>query len=198
MSVSETSLTVERKKMPGIQALGIAGIIGAPGLFLQFIFEDLSKNSLNINNKFIAVWGIIYIAGWICGVVGLNQLRINSGCKSGKVIFILQLLLLCFALLFSVLDTFGFNHENGGWLFAICDVCYPLSHLFMIVTGTFIWMKGILRGIQKFAPFIVGFSLPLTLVLGAIVGMKTGVVFFGIFTTIGLGMIGYVVSSNEE
>jgi hypothetical protein len=111
----------------------------------------------------------------------------------GKIVFVIQITLLSCALLYSVMEVFGYSYQNGGLIFAIADAGYPLSHLFMNVVGIFVVRAKIWRGLPKFAPFTVGIALPVTMALFAIGYINIAGVFFGIMTTVGLGAIAFTI-----
>jgi len=77
--------------------------------------------------------------------------------------------------------------------FAIFDAGYPLSHLFLIAIGIFVWRAKAWQGVSKFAPLVVGFALPLTLGLMPFLEEKIGVVLFGALTATGLAVTGFTV-----
>lgn len=174
--------------------LGILAIIGAPLLLLQFLLGTRGMNAEGgEKNALIALLGVFYIGGWISGATGMFRAGTYGESKASKIVFALQIVLLSFALMFSVFETFGVTYENGSALFAVFDAGYPLSHLFMIVVGIFVLRARRWRGFSKFAPLVVGFALPLTLGLMPLLGEKIGVVSFGALTAIGLAAIGFTI-----
>lgn len=173
---------------------GLLGIIGAPMLLLQFLLGTRGMNAEGgERNALIALLGVLYIAGWICGAIGMFRGKFYGQGKASKVVFTLQMILLSLALMFSVFETFGVTYENGGLLFAVLDAGYPLSHLFMMVVGIFVLRARSWQGFSKFAPLIVGFALPLTLGLMPLLGEKIGIVLFSTLTAIGLATIASMV-----
>lgn len=196
MAVNEMNLPVVRERVLRFdRLLGLAAIICAPTLLLQFFFggETGDSNSAN-SNPLIALLGVLYIGGWICGAIGLFQNKVYGATKSAKIVFIAQMVFLALALMFSIQETLGVSYENGGSLFfGICDAGYPLSHLFMIVVGIFVLRAKVWTNWTRFAPFLVGAALPLTLALMPFLGMGVGVFSFAGLTTLGLGAIGYSV-----
>jgi hypothetical protein len=182
MPVAELSLTN--------RILGILCVIGAPMLLMQFILNPGGVTELTVSGRIVAFLGVLYMGGWLAGAVGIRRLRVTGNGLGSKIAFIIQTVGLFLATVFSVLDTLGFNHENGGLIFLITDIAYPFSHLFMIVVGIMTLRAQVWRGFPKFAPLMVGVALPLTLASAAVVGMSVGVFLFGGLTTIGLTTIG--------
>ena len=195
MSTNQLELTPDLKTGAiENRIFGLLAIIGAPMLLLNFLLGTRGMNAEGgERNALIALLGVIYIAGWICGAIGMFRARVYGESKGSKIVFSLQITLLSLALMFSILETLGVTYENGGILFAIFDAGYPLSHLFMIVVGIFTIRAGKWRGFSKYSPLLVGIALPLTLALMPLFGMNFGIFTFGGLTAIGLGTIGYRV-----
>lgn len=195
MSTNQLELTADLKTGAiDNRIFGLLGIIGAPMLLLQFLLGNRGMNAEGGDaNAWIALLGVLYIGGWICGAIGMFRWRVYGEGKGSKVVFVIQMILLLLALMFSVFETFGATYENGGILFAVFDAGYPLSHLFMIVVGIFTIRAGKWKRFSKFAPLLVGIALPLTFALMPLFGMNVGIFTFGGLTAIGLGIIGYTI-----
>jgi hypothetical protein len=179
--------------------LGTLAIISAPMMLLFFMFGNMDGNAPKMwKDQLLSLTGILYIGGWLAGAVGMRRLRVTGDGRAAKIVFIIQITLLSFALLFSVMETCGYNYENGGLLFSVADAGYPLSHLFMIVVGVFVKRTKIWKGMQANAPFLVGLALPLFLVLSMVIGTKIGGFGFGCLTAIGLAIIGYTVYKRSR
>jgi hypothetical protein len=190
MSVNQIEIPINEVNVSIInRCLGMLCLIGAPMLLVQFILNPGGVS----NTAGIAFLGVLYMGGWLAGAVGMRRLRVTGNGNGSKIIFIIQALGLFLATMFSVLETSGYNHENGGLIFVMTDLAYPFSHLFMIVVGSFTLRAGVWNGFSKFAPLLVGVALPLTLALASLVGMQIGTLFFGGLTTIGLSIIGYTI-----
>jgi len=201
MAVSELNLAVNQGNVAlRNRPLGLLGMIGAPTLMVQALCIDIAKESQSVLTKqLVAFLGVLYIGGWICGAIGMFRQNAYGESKTSKIVFTVQMILLLLAFMFSVQETFGISYENGGGIFfAVCDAGYPLSHLFMIVIGIFVWRTKIWRGFPRLAPFLVGAALPLTFALMPLLGMSVGFLSFAGLTTIGLGKIGYSVYSNRK
>lgn len=200
MAVNEIHLPVRReqiRKSPGI--LGLLEIFGAPMLLLQFLIGGDQNSGAPKYGSVVAALGVLYIGGWICGAVGMFRQRVYGETFAAKLVFWLQLAFLALALLFSLQETFGISYENGGGtFFFVCDMGYPLSHLFMLVVGVFVWRAKNWKGFTRLAPLLVGAALPLTMIVGGLVGITAGMILFGVLTTVGLGTIGYSVYSRRK
>ena len=195
MSVNEMNLMVGGENLTlNTRLLGALAVVGAPMLLIFFLFGSIDASATKtLTQQIVSLTGVLYIGGWICGAVGMRRLRATGDGTGGKIVFVIQITLLSFALLFSVMETCGYTYESGGLIYAVADAGYPLSHLFMIVVGIFVRRAKVWKGAASIAPFLVGFALPAFFALSAIGGMKIGGFGFGALTAIGLGIIGYTV-----
>ncbi|MET0753465.1 MAG: hypothetical protein ABWZ66_08835 [Pyrinomonadaceae bacterium] len=188
LSLNPTKFTINS------HILGAFAMFCAPMLLLFFMFGTIDSSApKTFKDQLVSLTGVFYIGGWIAGAIGMRRLRATGDRLGSKIVFIIQIALLSFALLFSVMEVFGYSYENGGLLFAIADAGYPLSHLFMIVVGIFVLRAKVWRGLPRIAPFLVGFALPAFSGLSLIVGTGVGGFGFGLLTATGLGIIGYTV-----
>lgn len=195
MSVNEINLPVHREKFAASnRALGLLGMIGAPMLLIFFMFGNTDGSATKtLKDQIMSLAGVFYIGGWMMSAVGMRRLRATGSGLGGKIVFIIQITLLSFALLFSVMEVLGYNYENGGLIFSIADAAYPLSHLLMIVVGIFVLRAKVWNGSARFAPLVVGLGLPVFFALSLTVGAQIGGFGFSILTAIGLGIIGYTI-----
>ena len=200
MSVNEMNIAFGRESFAiSNRILGLLGMIGAPMLLLFFIFGNTDGGaSKTLSERLWALTGVMYMAGWLCAAVGVRRLRATGDGTGAKIIFIIQITLLTFALVFSLMEVGGYNYQNGGIIFAAADAGYPLSHLFMNVVGIFVVRAKVWQGFPKFAPFLVGIALPVTLALMALGYVTAAGVLFGSLTTTGLGAIGYEVYKKSK
>lgn len=201
MSVNQMEIPADEIKLSiGNRWLGGLCLIGAPMLLVQFIFNPggVANPEPTFQGRIIAFLGVLYMGGWLAGAVGMRKLKVTGTGLGSYIVFIIQVIGLILATMFSVLDTFGLTYENGGLIFAVTDIAYPFSHLLMIVVGVLTWRAGVWPGLAKFAPLLVGVALPVTLSLMPLVGAEIGCFLFGSLTTVGLSIIGYTVIKSGK
>jgi hypothetical protein len=200
MSVNEMNIALIGEKFTiNNRLLGVFAMIGAPMLLLFFMFGTIDAAApKTLRDQIISLTGVLYIGGWMAGAVGMRHMRAAGDTKGSKIVFVIQMILLSFALLFSVMEVCGYSYENGGLIFALADAGYPLSHLFMIVVGIFVLRAKVWEGFPRIAPLLVGLALPVFFALNASVGMKAGGFGFSALTTIGLGTIGYTIYKKSK
>lgn len=198
MSVNEMELVIEQPKgftvSSNSRVLGLLAMLCAPMLLLFIKFGNVDSSAAKtFQDQIMSLTGVFYIGGWMLGAIGMRRLRATGIGTGAKILFVLQIVLLGCAFTFSAMEVAGYMRENGGLIFAIADAGYPLSHLLMIVVGIFVWRARVWKGFAKFAPFAVGFALPLTFLTAYLIGWDAAGYVFGLMTTAGLGAIGYTV-----
>ncbi len=137
-----------------VKKLGIAGIIGAPFLCIDTIsggFNPYQYSSLQ------GFFGILYIAGWMCSVIGLRQIRATGNGKGAQIAFIVQMTLLSSALAWSFYEMI--DPHSTSLLYRLLDFSWPASNAFMLVTGIMVLRASTLTGWKRFAPLVVGLWL---------------------------------------
>lgn len=160
-------------------------------LLLSFLVNATDSNKLKtITGQLLSFTGVLYLAGWIAGVIGLRELRLIGTGVGSRSVFIVQIALLGLGLIYSVMEVMGYSTVNGGLVFKITDVGYPLGHLWMIVVGITALLVKTWTGASKFAPLIVGLALPVSVLVGMRTGFTGGLMLFGSMTMVGLGLIG--------
>jgi hypothetical protein len=62
--------------------LAVFALLGSPWLFLGFLFENKYPHLLD--SWFTGFWGLLYITGWMCSVIGLQRMKATGTGKFGK------------------------------------------------------------------------------------------------------------------
>jgi hypothetical protein len=198
MSVNEMNITLGREDFSiGSRLLGSLAMLGAPMLFIFIMFGNTDDGAAKTAaERVLSMTGVVYMCGWICGAIGMRRLRATGDGFGAKILFVLQIALLICGAIYSVMETAGYNQQNGGLIFAVADAGWPLSHLLMLVVGIFVLRAKVWQGWPGYAPFLVGIALPLTL---AVMGKypQIGGCFFGSMTALGLGVIGWTIQKQS-
>lgn len=198
MPAHESYLDITSEKdAPLGQVLGALAVIGAPMLLLQFLLGNpqLSAEAVG-DGGLIASLGVIYIGGWMAGIIGMFRQKVYGQTAAAKIVFFIQTFLLFLALMFSLLETIRVGYDSHPVLMITTDTGYPLSHLFMTVTGIFVYRARAWQGVTKLAPFIVGFALPINFAMMPFLGMQVAAILFSIMTATGIAILGYGVFKN--
>lgn len=134
--------------------LGAAAIITAPFLGLQ-----MSMNA-NENASIEKIYDLIFMLGWMCGLAALIRMKAVGESLAGKIVLIMQFVLVWNTIVWNVWAIV--DPGNSSDLFFILGFFWPLSHLFMLVTGTFIAIAGKMKGWRGWMPLLAGLWLPVS------------------------------------
>ena len=184
--------------MSGPSLLGTAGIVAAPMMLLVGLYYYFWQISNVKSTPMIGLLGIIYIAGWTCTAVGMRWLGVTGTGTASTVAFVVQVIGLTLAGMFSLQEIFWFEFLEGSSFFSLTDAAWPLSHLFMLVIGGLVVHAGVWKGWRRAAPFICGLALPSFFAAMAAGVPAVGFVLFPILTAIGFSILGYAVRTSGD
>lgn len=173
--------------------LGTIGMIGAPALLLEGIYRYVMRMTNEQDDRVVALLSFVYITGWVASAVGMRRLRVMGRGWSSAVVFVLQLAGLLMAGLWAVALLVGLDAQQGSFIFAVTDPFWPLSHLFMLVVGCFVWKAKVWRGWRLLSPFLCGLALPLFFVAKPLGLNDAAVYLFLMMTAIGFTSLGLSV-----
>lgn len=197
MSVNQMSIGVMRQEArANHRFLGTLGMIGAPFLCLEFIIAGLALDGSQQPSRIVGALELLYLAGWAASAVGLRQLRATGDGVWARAIFIVQMMGLTLAAMFTVQGIVQASPDANSIFFKVTDAAWPLSHLFMLVVGAFVLKAGVWRGWRRFAPILCGLTLPALFVTRAIFGSTVGGFVFGLGTAAAFMTLGYCVRTS--
>lgn len=173
--------------------LGTCGIIAAPMLLIESVHRYSSGLPDNSNTLFAGIVGTIYIFGWMCSAAGLRRTRVTGPGIGGLIIFIIQMLGLALAGIWSLQEIFHLRILDGVSWFGFGDAAWPLSHLFMLIVGVAVLRTDEWRGWRLAAPFICGFALPVFFIFAAAGIKDLGIAVFSSMTAAGFALLGNAV-----
>jgi hypothetical protein len=197
MSVSSSVGIFQRPEHAGginTRLLGTLGLFGGPMLFASFLIGSLG--GMKQDNPIVYAVGILYLMGWMCSAVGLRRLRVTGDGAFAKGLFVVQIVGLCLAIVFNILEACDFGY--GTVFFGITDAAWPLSHLLMIVVGIATINTGLWRGWRRFTPLLCGLVLPIALTTGAVFGRPAMMVPFGVLTTTAFTLLAWAVRTSGD
>ena len=184
--------------MSGPRLLGTAGIVAAPMMAVLGLYYHFWQISNDQSTPVTGLLGVIYIAGWMCSAVGTRWLGVTGTGTSSTVAFVVQIIGLALAGVFSLQEIFRFGFLEGSFLFGLTDAAWPLSHLFMLVIGGLVVNTGVWKGWQRSAPFVCGLALPSCFAAMGAGAPGVGFVLFPVLTAIGFSMLGYAVRTSGD
>jgi len=171
--------------------LGWLGILGSPFLAIVLCINGIFENSRE--TVLGGVLSLLYMTGWMCSILGLYRLNAAGFSKAGKIILTTQVLLLSIGDIWNVYAII--RPGDPALLYSILDLSWPLSNIFMFVTGLAILLAKQLKGWKRIVPLIVGLWFPLTVVLAPVFFGKTNttVLIIGIYSFISWSFLGMAV-----
>jgi hypothetical protein len=133
------------------------------------------------------------MTGWYCSIVGLYRLNAAGNTKLGKTVLIIQLLLLTLGEIWNVYSII--RPGSTDTLYRVLDMFWPISNIFMFITGLVIITAKQLQGWRRFVPLFVGLWFPITVVIARMVfGTGTiSLVIISSYSIIGWALLGWSV-----
>ena len=177
------------------RVLGTLGMLAGPMMLAEMLIFGFTQHG---SNRVIGVLGVFYIAGWICTAVGMRRSRVTGDGALGKGAFVVQLVGLLLAFLWSLHEILYSGDDRSGVFYGVTDAAWPLSHLFMLVIGVLTLRAGVWRGWRRFAPLLVGLALPVAIAASLVAGRAWMGIAFGIMTTAGFFALGYAVRTEYK
>lgn len=173
-----------------LRILGILGMACAPWMLIDFIENGLYDRFKNTAAS--GVHNLLFITGCMCSVLGLYYVRAAGANKTGTVVLIIQLLLLGIANCWNLYEII--HPDSEAPLFRIIGFFWPVSCLFLIITGIFILRAGKLKGWRKIVPLLAGLWFPFMMLLSSFSpNTLTGLVLSGAYAAITFAAMGFVV-----
>lgn len=177
--------------------LGALGMLGAPCLGLSMIRSLILHNSFE-SDLFGGVLSVLYMAGWLCSMLGLRNSRATGDSRFGRAILLLIFISLTLANVWNVYDILAPNANT--FLYRALDLNWPLSNLMMLVIGVAVIRARRLTGWGRYIPLAVGFWLPFTILVSIPGGGPQGTVagvLSAVYSIIIWTLLGYVVYTSQ-
>lgn len=146
--------------------LGFFALLGAPCLAIGLSLESITGIALPA--PWMGLWGILYISGWMAGIIALRELGVFDASspatrRVGHALAGTILVTLTLANLLNVWEMAAPNYKPT--LFYIVDLGWPLSNLLMLPLGLAVVRARRLYGWQRWVPLAVGAWLPAALLV---------------------------------
>ncbi|HYK45801.1 MAG TPA: hypothetical protein VEV83_11565 [Parafilimonas sp.] len=175
--------------------LGIIGIIGAPWMFIDFVNNGLYEHFML--TPISGMRNFIFMAGWICSVIGLYKLGAEGNKRLARTILIIQLVLLLLAAIWSIMVMIAPNSPSK--IFYALNFSWPLGGCFMVATGLVILLAKKLKGWKRFAPLLAGLWFPQTILIYAFTQNSVLLLMLsGIYSTIAFSLLGLAVATETD
>ena len=175
--------------------LGLVGVLAAPVFLAQRI---LTPSGDQLPNDRLAAWlGLWYLVGWACSALALRRDRATGRGVGAAAIFGVQLVGLTLAAGQQLQDAVQ-ARPLGDTVYGVCDVAWPLSHVFMLVVGVAVLRARVWTGWRRWTPLACGLALPLSFAAQAAAGRYGLLVAFPIFTTLAFSALGVAVMTSRD
>lgn len=168
-------------------------MLAAPFLFLQFyVCQRAGADNTSLGGLF----DLVYMLGWMCSVAGLLRLQAAGTKTAGRAVLYVQLALLCVANVWNVWVIA--NPQANSTLFFVLDLFWPLSNLWLLVTGIVIAVKGQLKGWRRYVVLVAGLWLPVAMGSMALFG-RTPASFYvgGLYSVVAWALLGWLIYATE-
>lgn len=179
---------------PATKTLGALGIAGAPFLFLEMYTNSVGKT---LNTSLTGVYDLLYMLGWMCSVAALLQMRATGTKKRGMAVLYVQLFFLTLA---NASNLWVIVQPNSGsGLYRVLDMFWPVSNVWMLVSGIAVARAGKLQGWRRYIVLVVGLWFPAVMALMLVAG-KTADLFYagGIYSTVAWALMGWAVLTTDR
>lgn len=196
MAIREISLPNAQSFPVSNQILAVIGMIFSPMLAFAMFFYSTDFSQPNPKQVFASLCGVLYLLGAMATATAMRNLRVTENGKGAAILYFVQMLGLFLAMWCDALE-YAAPRLKDTWIFFITDMAYPFSHLLMIVVGVAVVRAGVWRGWKRIPAFLIGFGLPLFIILGAIFGRGTFDFTFPLFTTAGFFLLGLAVFTTK-
>lgn len=177
------------------RTLGTIAMLCAPAMLVEALIPGGVENPIVVGTA-----SMIFMAGAFAGLVGLWRAQATGTSWWGRGVLGLQLLLVSLAFLFGLFEATGLVPETSP-IFTITDMAWPLSMLTWNLVSITAAVVGRLPGRSRFALLPMGLALPITIVLGMLLGEGMqgdliGLIFFAMLAAF-WALMGFVVRQSE-
>ncbi|MFD1141562.1 hypothetical protein ACFQ4C_10605 [Larkinella insperata] len=177
--------------------LGALAMLGAPCLGLSMI-RALILNDNFESDLFGGVLSVLYMAGWLCSMVGLWNIRATGDSRFGRASLGVIFGSLTLANVWNVYDALVPNANT--FLYRALDLNWPLSNLMMLVIGIAVIRARRLTGWNRYIPLVVGLWLPFSILVsipgGGAQGTWAGSL-SAVYSIITWTLLAYVVYTSQ-
>jgi hypothetical protein len=141
--------------------LGTIAMICAPAMFVEGLLSPAEPNPVTIG-----IASIIFMFGWLCTNVAMQQMQAIGTGLAAKIVLRVQMVGIILAMSFGFFEATALLPEDN-LIFIITDLSWPLSMLFLIVVGIMAIRANRWAGWQRFVPLFCALWLPVAIFIGS-------------------------------
>lgn len=174
--------------------LGLAGVLGAPWIFIDFIQNGLYERFDTSSES--GVHNFLFLAGWLCSIMGLYRAGAMGPQKWRKGIMVMQLFFLGLAIVWSVIEIV--SPHSTSKIYYYLNFFWPVAGFFMLITGIVIYSANRLAGWKRYMPLLTGLWFPFTTVVSFLNGpLLSALIISGIYATVSFMLLGLTLLIND-
>ena len=174
------------------KTLGLIALLGAPSMALGIMLEQQYESLAN--TWWGGAWGIVYITTWMGSMVALNRLHLTGTSRFGKMLPLLMLGTMTVANLSNLWLIIAPDYKPT--LYWVLDMCWPLSHVLMLVYGILVAWAGRLRGWRRFVPLLCGLWLPVALTAKLLLPEEWNLAIGNVYNAVAWALLALVVLTS--
>ena len=151
--------------------LGALGMLASPAFLVQWLATNPFTGAAAPPAPSVQAhaFDLVYLAGFAASAVALRRLRATGSGRGAAALFAVQMLGLALAASQDLQDLAGVK-PLGGAAYAVTDIAWPLSHIFMLAVFAAVWRARVWTGWRRWAPLACGLVVPAMMAAGAIGG----------------------------
>jgi hypothetical protein len=163
--------------------LGAGAIVGAPMIGIALVSSRFGY--IRNEGQADGVLSAIYMGGFLCTATALRLLRVTGRGRTGAVISYIQIAGLLLAATWAVLTAVAFP-KIPKTVWAVTDMAWPFSHLFMFAVALAAWKAKVWKGWPVVMLLLCGAALLIGMAARAAFGNLGMIISFAAITTISL------------
>ena len=141
------------------RTFGTLAMVCAPALLVETLITGGREMPL-----VTGIASMIFMFGSLCSHIGLWRLAATGKGWWGRAVLGIELGLVSLAFLFGLFEATGTLGE-GNIIWALTDIAWPLSMVFMLVVGVTAAVVGRLPVPYRFVPLLCGLAFPLSILI---------------------------------
>ena len=177
-----------------VSALGLVGLLCSPAFLVALALGGFDNPS---PPRSVLLAQLSFLVGWLCSIVGLSRPS-AAGRGRGRFILRVQMAGIMLATTQELQDLLLSAPNHAGALYRVADAAWPLSVLFMIVTGVAVSRAGVITGWRRLTPVFCGLALPVSMLVAALAGNQAMGPAFATATTIAWAALAYAVITSAR
>jgi hypothetical protein len=186
--MTTVTLAAPRRLAIGDRALGALGMLGAPLMLVEEIRFGFGASRMDF---WTSLGGVVYMLGALASLLALRRRRASGDGRLAAALHGFQVATTLLAAGWSAAFLVAGPDGGGGWLWAVGDAAWPVTHLSMLALGVGMVAARRVVGWRRYPALVVGLALPSFFLVDALgLARVLGSASFGVLTTLGFLALG--------